>query len=276
MIDLHSHSTASDGRLSPTALIERAAARGVARLALTDHDTVAGVPEGRRAAVAHGIELVAGAEISVQWQRRTLHVVGLDLDIAHPTLVTGLDRHQRERDARAAAIARRLATVGLPDGLARARSASAGGQITRAHFADLLIADGLARNRAAAFKRYLAPGRIGHQRAEWASLGEAIDWIHAAGGDAVLAHPFGYGFSGAWRWRAVAAFAAAGGDGLEICTGVSSREQESRASRDAQEYGLAASVGSDFHAAEQFWLDLGCTRQPPARLARVAALAREL
>lgn len=197
MIDLHTHSTASDGQLSPSALVERAAARGVTRLALTDHDTVDGVAEARRAAANHGIELVAGAEISATWERRTLHIVGLGLDIEQPVLVAGLGRQQAERETRAADMGERLARIGLNDGLARARTAANGGQITRSHFADLLVADGLARNRQDAFKRYLRPGRPGYRRSIWAELADVVGWIHAAGGTAVLAHPFGYGFSGA-------------------------------------------------------------------------------
>ncbi|AWN17883.1 PHP domain-containing protein [Salinisphaera sp. LB1] len=263
MIDLHTHSTASDGQLDPSALVARAASRGVQRLALTDHDTTAGVNEARRAAADHGIQLVAGAEISASWERRTLHVVGLGLDIAQPTLVAGLSRQQAERDTRAALISERLARVGLEDGCARARSAADGGQITRSHFADLLVADGLVRNRQDAFKRYLRPGRPGYRRTEWAGLADVIGWIHAAGGTAVLAHPFGYGFSGAWRRHMVAAFADAGGDAIEICTGVSTVEQESQSARDARRHALAGSIGSDFHSPEQFWLDVGRVRPLP-------------
>ncbi|MGB7755369.1 MAG: PHP domain-containing protein [Salinisphaera sp.] len=263
MIDLHTHSTASDGQLSPSALVERAASRGVQRLALTDHDTTAGITEARRAAAAYGIELLAGAEISVSWERRTLHVVGLGLDIEQPTLLAGLGRQQAERETRAVSISERLSRIGLEDGLARARSRADGGQITRSHFADLLVADSLARNRQDAFKRYLRPGRPGYRRTVWAGLAEVLDWIHAAGGSAVLAHPFGYGFSGAWRRRMVAAFADAGGDAIEICTGVSSVEQESQSARDARRHTLAGSIGSDFHSPEQFWLDVGRVRALP-------------
>ncbi|WP_353214686.1 PHP domain-containing protein [Salinisphaera hydrothermalis] len=264
MIDLHTHSTASDGHLSPAALVARAKSRGVQRLALTDHDTIAGIPEARRAAATHDIDLIPGAEISVTWQRRTLHVVGLGLDIDHPVLMDGLARHQDERETRAADIGERLARIGLHDGLARARAHTDGGQITRSHYADLLVADGLARNRQDAFKRYLRPGRPGYRRTVWAELPEVIAWIHAASGTAVLAHPFGYGCSGAWRRRMVAAFAEAGGDALEICTGVSSLEQESQSARDAREHALAGSVGSDFHSPEQIWLDIGRVRPLPS------------
>lgn len=272
MIDLHTHSTASDGHLSPAALLARAASRGIKRLALTDHDTVAGIAEAQRAAVAHDIELIPGAEISVTWQKRTLHVVGLGFDTTHPVLMDGLARHQAERETRAADIAERLARIGLHDGLSRARTNANGGQITRSHYADLLVADDLARSRQDAFKRYLRPGRPGYRRTIWAELAEVIEWIHAAGGTAVLAHPFGYGFSGAWRRRMVAAFAEAGGEALEICTGVSSAEQESQSARDARHYALAGSIGSDFHSPEQIWLDIGRVRPLPSTVMPISHL----
>lgn len=273
LIDLHTHSTASDGRLSPAAVVERAADRGVKCLALTDHDTVAGIPEARRAAAGHGIDLVAGSEISVTWQRRTLHIVGLDLNIESPRLSEGLAGQQRERETRARTIAERLARIGLRNGLARARSLAGAGQITRSHFADLLVDDGIARTRQAAFKRYLGPGRPGYRRTVWAGLDEAIAWIHTAGGQAVLAHPFGYGMSGAWRHRMVAAFAEAGGNALEISTGVSTLEQESQSARDARRHGLAGSIGSDFHSPEQFWLEIGRLRRLPRQIPSVALSA---
>lgn len=275
LCDLHTHSTASDGRLSPSALVSRAASRGVKRLALTDHDTVAGVAEASTAGQRHGVAIVAGTEISASWQNKTLHIVGLGVDPAQPTLQAGLARQQAARDERAADISRRLAHIGLHDGLARIRANTADGQITRAHFADLLVADRLARNRQDAFKRYLRPGRPGYRRTLWAEMADVIGWIHAAGGQAILAHPFGYGLSGNGRRRTVAAFARAHGDGLEICTGASNTDQESQSVRDAQRHELAGSIGSDFHAPEQFWLDIGKTRPLPINIPPVAALSSD-
>lgn len=269
MIDLHSHSTASDGRLTPTALVARAAEAGVQTLALTDHDTIDGLTEARCAANAHGLLLVNGVEISVSWQRRTLHIVGLAFDPDDAALIAGLATLQRARYERAARIAAKLEKIGVADALARAEAMAGAGQITRPHFARLLIEDGICRDNAQAFKRYLKPGRDAHVTIEWASLESAIGWIQGADGMAILAHPFGYGFSGAWRRRAVAAFAAAGGDALEICTGTTERPQEITAAADAAQHDLAGSIGSDFHAPEQFWLGLGRLRALPADLRAV-------
>lgn len=269
MIDLHCHSTASDGHLSPTELVTRAAAFGVSTLALTDHDTVSGLAEAAQAAAGHSIDFVNGVEISVTWQRRTLHIVGLAFDADAPELTAGLAGLQQARQRRAERIGEKLERIGLSDGFARAAELAGDGQITRPHFARLLIADGLCSDAKDAFKRYLRPGKPGHVGIEWATLDQAIAWIEQAGGLAVLAHPFGYGFSGAWRRRAVAGFAAAGGHALEICTGTSNIDQESQAHRDAREHGLAGSLGSDFHAPEQLWLKLGGVRPLPTGLATV-------
>ena len=269
VIDLHSHSTRSDGRLTPTELVSRAADAGVETLALTDHDTIDGLAEARTAASAHGLRLINGVEISVTWQRRTLHVVGLAFDEHDAGLAEGLAALQKVRHDRAERIAAKIEKHGVANALERAQELAGDGQITRPHFARLLTEDGICRDNAQAFKRYLRPGRDGHVSVEWTTLLRAVQWIHGAGGIAVLAHPFGYGFSGAWRQRAVTAFAAAGGDGLEICTGTTDRQQEVTAARDADQHGLAGSVGSDFHAPEQFWLALGRLRALPGGMRSV-------
>jgi len=264
LIDLHSHSTASDGRLTPGELVERAAERGVQVLALTDHDSIDGLASACVAGQAHDVAIVAGVEISVTWHKRTLHIVGLAFDPHNDVLGEGLTGLQDKRSARAAAIACRLEKLGLTNALPRAQTLADGGQIARPHFARLLVEDGLCKDMNQAFKRYLKPGKPAHVSIEWTQLSQAIGWIQHAGGLAVLAHPFGYGFTGAWRRRAVAAFAEAGGDGLEICTGTTDREQESVAQRLGIEHGLLASIGSDFHSPEQFWLELGRLRRPGA------------
>jgi hypothetical protein len=269
VIDLHTHSIYSDGRLSPAALVARAADGGVTTLALTDHDTVDGLDEARAATDTHGMHLVNGVEISVSWQRRTLHIVGLGFDRDEERLVEGLRTLQKTRYERAARIGSKLEKIGVANALARAETLAGDGQITRPHFARLLIEDGICRDNAQAFKRHLRPGRDAHVQIEWAPLESAVGWIQGAGGIAVFAHPFGYGFSGAWRQRAIAAFADASGDALEICTGTTDRAQETIAARDADQHRLAGSVGSDFHAPEQFWLALGRLRALPGDMRAV-------
>jgi len=248
MIDLHAHSTRSDGRLTPTELVDRAAEAGVTTLALTDHDTVDGLTEARRAVDAQGIAFINGVEISVTWQGRTLHMVGLAFDAQDSRPTDGLATLQQARLSRAARIATKVEKLGVANALARVQAIAGNGQITRPHFARLLIEDGICRDNAQAFKRHLRPGRDAHVSIEWAPLEAAIGWIADAGGISVLAHPHGYRLTGAWRRRMVTAFADAGGDAIEICTGATDAQQEAVSTAHAREYDLLASVGSDFHA----------------------------
>ncbi|WP_111747501.1 PHP domain-containing protein [Salinisphaera orenii] len=257
MQDLHSHSSRSDGRLSPTELVARAAEQGVDTLALTDHDTVDGIAEAAAAAYNHGIALVAGVEISVTWQRQTLHIAGLGIDPDEPTLNDGLADLQHTRKQRAATIGSKLESLGVVGAAERARELAGTGQIGRAHFARVLVEAGFCKNFQQAFKHYLKPGRNAHVPVEWAALPAAIEWIHAAGGLAVLAHPMAYGFSNNVRRRALAALAENGGDGVEVATGTTPPDSVARVASEAGEYSLYASAGSDFHSPEQSWLELG-------------------
>ncbi|SEO50169.1 PHP domain-containing protein [Aquisalimonas asiatica] len=244
-VDLHTHSTASDGALSPAALVERAAAGGVTTLALTDHDTVAGVAAAREAAATAGMQLVAGVEISTLWERREIHVVGLGVG-AHPVFNQGLVHQQAQRWRRAEQIATKLAKRGYP-GAYEAVAGEEGRAPGRAHFARWLVAQGAARDFRQVFKRFL--GRNGHAwvRPEWVSMATAVQWIHLAGGVAVLAHPFAYAMTGAWRRRLCEAFVEAGGDGVEVVTGRTTPTQVRDGIGLALRHGLRASLGSDFH-----------------------------
>lgn len=270
LTDLHCHSTASDGALAPAELVAHAARSGITRLALTDHDSVDGLPEAARAAAELGIDFVSGVEISVSWQGKVLHVLGLNVDPDHSVLRAGLAQLQQRRSTRAGHIAARLEKLGLSDALARAQAQAAGGQITRTHFARLLVADGRVSDLKQAFKRFLGAGKSGDVRIEWAGLDEAIGWIHAAGGLAVLAHPLSYKFTGAWRTRALAAFKAAGGDGLEVSCGASQKPDEiALCAAEARRHELLASVGSDLHDPAQRWIPYGRLAPLPADLTPV-------
>lgn len=272
-VDLHCHSTASDGTLTPTAVVDAAADAGVQILALTDHDSVAGLDEAARTAAARGIRLVPGVELSVSWQQRTLHVVGLGINPAAPALGAGLAVLQQRRADRAAAIAARMERLGVPDALTRAEALAGGGQITRTHFAQLFVAAGLSKDIPRAFHRYLARGRQAYASARWADLEDAIGWIHAAGGQAVLAHPMKYSKSRKTRQEMLAAFRAAGGDAMEICCGTSDAREIAAGVCDALAHDLAGSVGSDFHGAHQPWIRFGRLPALPDSVRPVAALA---
>lgn len=257
LYDLHSHSTASDGALAPAALVALAAEHGVQALALTDHDSVAGLAAAADAAAQHGLEFIPGVEVSVTWQNRVLHVLGLQVNANEPELQRLLNELQTKRLTRAKRMAEKLEAKGVADVWARALAAADGGQVTRTHFARLLVEDGHCADMQAVFKRYLRAGKPGYVKAEWVSLDACINAIHAAGGQAVLAHPHSYNMTGAWRRRMLSAFTDAGGDALEVCCGNSNAQHVELAKRDAITYNLMGSAGSDFHEPAQAWVKLG-------------------
>lgn len=257
-IDLHCHSTASDGRLTPAALVQHARAAGIDTLALTDHDTVAGLAPAAAMARAEGLHFITGVELSVTWSGKTLHVVGLGIDPDAPSLSEVLRRVQDTRASRAALIAARVEKLGVHNALARAQAAAGGGQITRTHFARLLVEDGVAADLKQAFKKHLGAGKPAQVRGEWLALEESVTAIRAAGGVAVLAHPLRYKLTAAWRERMLSAFVAAGGQGVEVSAGGSQQPTDLALMREAaRRYGLLGSVGSDFHGPEQRWLRYG-------------------
>lgn len=256
--DLHCHSTCSDGKLSPSDLVARAETRRVALLALTDHDTTSGLAEAARRAEAAGIKFVPGVEISVTWRGESIHVVGLQIDPAHPPLREGLAALRARRLERAARIASRLQSLGIPASLEGASAHAAKGDlIGRAHFARYLVASGHARDLPSAFRQYLAAGRPAYEPQEGAALDEAVAWIRGSGGVAVLAHPGRYGLEGPQRDALFEAFRDAGGSGVEVVSPSHGREDVARYARLAKAYGLYASLGSDFHAPGEGRRDLG-------------------
>ncbi len=255
--DLHTHSTASDGTLTPAALVARAAAAGVTLLALTDHDTLEGLPEAEQAASEHGIAFVPGVEVSVLWDGRTIHIVGLDIDRQSAPLIAGLAQLRHTRETRAVAMADKLEQAGYPGALEGARRYSQGNLIGRMHFARFLVSRGAATDVRAIFKRFLVAGKPGYVRGEWVDLATAVGWIQDAGGQAVLAHPARYGLTRTKLLRLVAEFRAAGGVGIEVVSGSHSRDDYAVFARHAREQQLLASAGSDYHGPETPWLELG-------------------
>jgi predicted metal-dependent phosphoesterase TrpH len=264
-IDLHSHSTASDGTLAPAELVARAAAAGVDLIALTDHDTTEGVEEARAAARRAGMGFMPGVEISVTWNRGTVHVLGLDLDPSDARLQAGLQGLRNFREWRAEEIGRRLhRDAGIAGASEGARALSNGRLVSRTHFARHIVERGIERDVRSVFKRYLVQGRPGHVAGEWASLEEAVGWIRGAGGRAVIAHPARYRMSRARLRRLLEAFRDAGGEGLEVVSGSHSAEESLTMARHAADFGLLASAGSDYHGPEDPWGHLGALPPLPA------------
>lgn len=267
--DLHCHSTASDGGLPPTAVVQRAYAQGVTVLALTDHDTTAGLAEAGQAASQLGLRLIKGIELSACYQSQCLHIIGLNIDPEHPALVQGIARQHAIRAERAKKIADKLEKKRIPGVYAAVKQAAGQGEITRSHFADFLLANGYVSSQQEAFDRYLSKGKPAFVPTVWAELSEVVAWIKQAGGIAVLAHPLRYKLSAKWMSRALAAFKLMGGEGIEVVTGRAG-EDEIRLSRlYAETHQLFASVGSDFHSPDNQYLELGRLQQLPQGLAPV-------
>ncbi|MGH8398991.1 MAG: PHP domain-containing protein [Gammaproteobacteria bacterium] len=269
MIDLHLHSNASDGALTPAQLVQLAAERGVQLLALTDHDCVDGLAEARTAAQAAGIRFINGVELSTTWERKTLHVVGLNIDPTNAELTAGLARLQAARSTRSREIDRRLDTRGIRGAYAGARQLSGNDNVTRTHFAHWLVQQGLAKTQQDAFRRFLGRGKPGYVPMFWASLEDSIGWIHAAGGRAVLAHPLRYDMTRSWLMKALAAFKQAGGDGIEVICGHGNRDECATAAHYATRFDFAASVGSDFHNPSTPWNQPGIKDSLPENLTPV-------
>lgn len=252
--DLHSHTTASDGKLSPLGLLERARAAEIEMLAITDHDTIAAYAE---LPPVTDLKLIPGVEFSTLWQRVGIHVVGLNIDLLSPAIDHAIAFQQRARDARATRIAARLAKRGIPDALAGAAHFAGGGSIGRPHFAHYLVSIGAAATVEFAFRKYLDASRAGNLLEGWASLPDIVGWIRAAGGTPVIAHPGKYHLTHARLEQLTSEFHAAGGLAIEVVSG----QQKPELTRDlaalANRHGLAASVGSDFHQPGQVWAQLG-------------------
>jgi predicted metal-dependent phosphoesterase TrpH len=258
LIDLHSHSTVSDGLFTPSDLVGRAATQGVKVLALTDHDDVAGLDEARNAAAEAGISLINGVEISVTWNNRSVHIVGLRIDPAHEALREGLAVIRAGRGERARLIAIELEKAGIAGSLEGAYTFAANPSIiSRTHFARFLVEKGIVKDTRTVFKKYLVKGKPGYVAHRWADFADAIGWIRASGGVAVLAHPGRYDLGRTNLNALIADFKEAGGEAIEVVTGSHTADQFAQFAQFAKEYELLASCGSDFHGPGESYMDLG-------------------
>ncbi len=255
--DLHCHSTASDGALSPADLVLRAQRQGVTTLALTDHDTTAGLAEARSQATAIGVKLIDGIELSTTWEGKCLHIVGLGIDPAYPPLAEATQNLQTTRLQRAEQIALKLEKKRIAGALEAVKKAAGDGMITRTHFADFLLSNGHVGTQQEAFDRYLAKGKPAYVSTPWAELGIAVNWITESGGVAVLAHPLRYKLTANWMKRLLVAFKEAGGQGIEVVTGRITVEEIRMSADYARRFDLAGSTGSDFHNPDNQWVELG-------------------
>jgi hypothetical protein len=256
-IDLHCHSNVSDGVLPPADVVARAAANGVHVLALTDHDDVAGIASAQMAANAAELTLIPGVEISVSWGGQTVHIVGLRIDPQHSVLAAGLADIRRGRIERAHRMSDDLAKSGIAGAYEGAYDFAVNKEMVgRTHFARWLVAQGHAPDMRTAFRRFLTRGHPGYVEHEWTSLENAVGWIRASGGMAVVAHPGRYAFNARELHLLLDAFRALGGEGIEVITGSHHPSEYGKFADLARAFGLKASRGADFHAPGE-GIDIG-------------------
>ncbi|WP_137820555.1 PHP domain-containing protein [Pseudomonas sp. 2FG] len=266
-VDLHCHSTASDGALAPAVVVARAHERGVRMLALTDHDTLEGLDEARVAATALDMQLINGVELSCTWGGATIHVLGYGFTATAPALLQAIAELRDGRWLRAEEIDKRLEAKGMPGALEGARAiqqelGDSGNAPARPHFAEFLVRAGHVRDRAEAFRKWLGSGKLGDVKQHWPTLEQAVATLREAGAWVSLAHAWQYDFTRSKRRKLIADFIQAGGHALEVVNGMQPAEQVGSLAILAREFGLLASVGSDFHAPGD-WSELGMYRPLP-------------
>lgn len=269
-VDLHCHSTASDGSLTPTELVARAWDQGVRVMALTDHDTLEGQLEARQAMRERGMQWVSGIELSCTWSGATIHVLGYGFPLDAPPLLAAVEALHRGRWLRAEEISRRLAAKGMPGALEGARAiqqalGDSGNAPARPHFADFLISAGHVKDRAEAFRKWLGAGKLGDVKLHWPTLDDTVETLRKSGAWVSLAHPMHYELTRSKRRRLIADYIQAGGQALEVVNGMQPAEQVGTLSILTREFGLLASAGSDFHGPGT-WSEIGVYRPLPEDL----------
>ncbi|MFN7041444.1 MAG: 3',5'-nucleoside bisphosphate phosphatase [Acidovorax temperans] len=265
--DLHCHSVVSDGTLTPEELAARAKANGVELWSLTDHDEIGGQHRAAAAARSQGMAYLTGTEISVTFAGNTVHIVGLGFDPDNTALAQGLAATRGGRGERAQEMAAQLAQVGIHGAYEGALKFVGNPElISRTHFARFLVETQVCRDTNEVFRKYLTEGKPGYVPHRWATLGDAVRWITEAGGLAVIAHPARYKFTANEEYALFSEFKAHGGAGVEVVTGSHTAAEYVTYAAMAEEFGLAASRGSDFHSPDESHTDLGTLPYLPGHL----------
>ncbi len=257
IVDLHTHTNRSDGTLPPVELLQHAAAAGIELLSITDHDTIAAYRDIELVPTTKALTVIPGVEFSTEWQRTGVHILGLNVDLSSDAIRTSTVFQIDARKQRAARIAERLDRAGIADTLAGAAAIAKWGAIGRPHFAQHLVERGVVKTLAEAFRKYLGAGKAGDVKQHWASFDQIIEWIRDSGGTPVLAHPGKYGLTRSKRNALIKDFQRSGGQGLELISGQQDPMLTESLATTAENLGLYASVGSDFHQLGQPWARLG-------------------
>ena len=256
-IDLHTHSNKSDGELSPYDLVTKASSNGIQMLALTDHDTVSGLSDAKKAATEKNINFINGVELSTQWDNKTIHIIGLNIESENALIIKACEKLKVLREDRAKKISQKLAKVGVRGAHEYTKKLAINGNITRFHFAKFLIEKKYAKNQTDVFKNYLVKGKPGYISANWPNLSETINLINTIGGVAVIAHPLRYKITATKLRNLIDEFKQCGGEAIEVITSHNIPKEITMISNYAKKYNLAASIGSDFHNQSISWNKLG-------------------
>ncbi len=256
-IDLHIHTTASDGSFSPRQIVDMALDTGLAAIAITDHDTTSGNAEARVAGAEHGLEVVAGIELSVNHEERSFHMLGYFVDPDDGPLNERLKEVRRFREERNPRIIAKLNELGMEITIEEAMAKASGDTLGRPHIAAVLLEKGYVKNTQEAFDKFLAKGAAAYVERDRITSLEAIGLIKGAGGVAVLAHPGIYKLTDAELEGIISALAAAGIQGIEVIYPEHTRDMESKYYEMAEKNGLAVTGGTDFHGEVKPDIKLG-------------------
>jgi len=262
MIDLHCHSTFSDGALSPEELIQKALKQQIVCLSLTDHDTIAGYTELLQAAINTPIKIINGIELSTRWKKYDIHILGYQLKHTDELAET-IMRQNQSRINRAEEIGELLNLSGVENAYEKACQLAGHKRVGRPHFARVLLNEGKVRDMAGAFKNFLGRGKRAYIPTPWISVAEAVDAISAAGGQAVIAHPLKYGLTRSKLHELINEFREAGGLGIEVVSGEMTVTQINEMAATSMRFNLLASSGSDFHSDVSSHIKLGRQQQLP-------------
>lgn len=250
VVDLHAHTTNSDGSSSPAQLVMMAASLGASAIAITDHDTVSGLKEGRATAERVGIEFVNGIEISAEYSPGTMHILGYCIDDESPRLHSRLDRLREARSRRNPLIAKRLRGLGFDISYEEVAQLAGNEVVGRPHFARLLVEKGYAESIQDSFNRFLAKGAVAYVEKERLSPADSIALIHDAGGVAVLAHPYQLKLSSSQELEElVEGLVALGLDGIEAVYSRHNEGERDAYSKIAARHNLLVTGGSDYHGS---------------------------
>ncbi len=257
IIDLHCHTTCSDGELSPQELINLAVEKNIEMLAITDHDCVDAYKELENIDIPDSLKIITGIEFSTCWSGIGVHIVGLNIDIKSKPILQAIEFQKNARINRAELIISKLKKQNIEITYADLVNQAGHNNIGRPHIARHLVEKGFVTSIDKAFKKYLKNNKIGSVKQSWAKIEQIITWINEAGGIAIIAHPNKYKMTRTKQKHFIDEFINMGGKGIEIISGWQLEDLTNKYIKLANDKNLLASIGSDFHRIAKYQATLG-------------------